>query len=138
MEIGKQARGIDGGTAPTYVSYRAAPLIEILLRQSRFVGSFVRNFAGAGKIATRDVPPAIATYLYCNVGGLYLSLCLSTCFESNIPRFSGLLPMKLEISSALSKSLAEQEQYCSADKFTALTTGRIMRFKDASSKDKRD
>ena len=30
MEIGKQARGIDGGTAPTYVSYRAAPLIEIL------------------------------------------------------------------------------------------------------------
>ena len=89
----------------------------------------MRVFAGAGKIATRGAPPAITTYLYSNVGGLYLSLCLSTCFESNIPRFSGLLPMKLEISIALSKPLDEQAQYCSADKFTALTTGRIMRFK---------
>ena len=117
METGKQARRIDEGTARTYVNYISAPLIEILYRQLRFVGTLVRVFAGAAKIATREAAPAITTYLCCNLGDLYLGLCLSRCFESNMPKiscFSGLLPMKLEISSALSKSLEKQAQYCSA------------------------
>ena len=48
----------------------------------------MRGFAGAAKIATREAAPAITTYLYCNVGDLYLSLCLSRCFESNMPKIS--------------------------------------------------
>ena len=124
IEIGKKAtsyRRRDSSNLRQICAIDGSLITSIAIRRY-----FCAGFRGAGKVATRDAPPIITTYLYCNVGGLHLSLYSSTCFESNIPRSSGMLPTKLEISSALSKCLE------------ALATGRIMRFIDARSQDKRD